>query len=220
MKQIIKITLLTLVALTVLSACGKNNELTGPEPVNRAGNLSEETGYQIADVKGTGPQGDIHSPLWIDRQAEAGFLKIANDQNYLYVTYYLNEGWSLKKASLNVSASEAEIPRDKDGRPLAEQFNNSVSLPRGMSVYTRQIRLSDHGLSLGDDVVIASLAVVVEDSGKNQAGEFAGRPIEDKSSPEAIWWSVRPYRLNLDLSGIDSLGRVFQPKYSSENGKL
>lgn len=207
MKHIIKISLLMLVAMAVLAACQTNSEITGPEPVKAVKNSADQSTqmfYKIGNDKIPNP---VMQPLLTSRNVEAGYIFITNDSENLYAEYYLNDGWQLSKAYLNVSASLQDIPRDPLGQPLPKEFNFQSTLNRCENTFSQVIPLKELGLRPGDDFVIASLAVVGANSAQGQASNPVNICVPGKADAE--WWFMGSGKVSQDLNRPDR-GQLLQ----------
>ncbi len=183
-------------ALTFLTACQDNEQITKPAPID----LVESESNQNVSVRAVDSINEAPIPIRDGSGTEAGYIFLANDNQYLYVSYYLEDGWHMTHNYLHVASSYAEIPQNNYGAPLPEQFNNNTTLTRGVSVLSVKIPFAELNAGIGDDIVIASLVTLarISDVGKVDGsesvwvGDLAGR------GPE--WWSFAQYKLRQKLN--------------------
>ena len=201
MKHIVKISILMVVALAFLAACQTNTEITGPEPMKAARNDAENSTHMFYKIGNDKLPNAIQQPLLTSRHVEAGYIFITSDLQNLYVDYYLNDGWQLTKAYLNISGSLDEIPRDIMGVPLPKEFKYQSTLNRCENTFSQVIPLKDLGLRPGDDFVIASLAVVGANSTQGQASNPVNICVPGKEDAE--WWVMGQGKISQDLNRPD-----------------
>lgn len=200
MKQIIKISLLMVVALAVLSACQNNSDLTAPESNVQYFNRID----QPVEGENTGRLVVPIYPIWEGRSVNAGFIRVRNDNENVYVTYYLHDDWQMNQSRLHVGYTINDVPVNEQGVPQPERFNYQVSMARGFSEFTQQIPLAELNANIGDDIFIfTNVDLIRNGSQKSAAGA-------DKSPSVPQWWAMQQHRLRLSTIGIENVGRVKQ----------
>jgi len=92
---------------------------------------------------------------------QAGRLYVCNDDNYLYVSYYV-ENWLLSETHLAIASSLEGIPTNKKGNPTPGQFpyHSSHEPPLQYDCYTYKFKLEDYDWTPGTALYIAAHAVV------------------------------------------------------------
>jgi hypothetical protein len=204
MKNIIKIALLMTLALTFLTGCQEKENITQPRPID----LVNSDNYQIVSERGSGAVGESYYPVWDDRNIEAGYIFIANDMQYLYVNYYMQNDWLMTRAYLHLANSLADIPVDGNGVPLPEQFNNNSTLYRGVSVYSIKVPLAEIGAGVGDAVHFASKVKVVRYNNEGKVDETGTLWVGGQQKPGSDWWHFGHYQVRIDLNDPVNAGRV------------
>lgn len=207
MMNTIKIISLSVVALMTLAACA-TDPITKPElkEASAQQELIKEQ-YPTADMKMDMSE-IIEYPLWTDRNVLAGEIRVSNDVENIYVTYFLHDDWSMIESRLHVANSPSGIPTDPYGSPLPEQFEYQTSMDRGKRMFTYQIPLRDLELRFGDLLYLASL-VEVEPSGDKNLDAL------DRDSESGIkmpvtfnWWHSGQYLVSTELLGQENAPRV------------
>ncbi|MFA6720682.1 MAG: hypothetical protein WCR92_04630 [Candidatus Cloacimonadaceae bacterium] len=192
MLNIMKISLLMVLALAVLTACQESAKVTAPELAEP----SLDGSLGIALTKGAVNGDPVDLPVWTNKAVEPGHIFVANDAANLYVSYYLNDNWQLAGANLNIVKTAGELPVDGQVLPLPEKFRYKATLNRCESVYTQVIPLAELGLNNGDDFMLVSQAML---------GEID--PLDHLSQPYNIcvpgngdqqWWQIGRGRVKSD----------------------
>ncbi|MFY1111498.1 MAG: hypothetical protein AB3K77_07455 [Methanosarcinaceae archaeon] len=108
---------------------------------------------------------------------DAGDVKVWNDGNYLYVTYDTDEDWCLTETHLHVATPGEEIPTTSKGNPIPGQFEYSMEHDC-VDSYTYKVDLSEEGANIGDDLEIATHAVVIKTEVITEAPYYASTVID------------------------------------------
>ena len=202
MTNIIKLSLLALLALAFLTACQEDNKITGPrynEPVRD----EAAAGLDIQSAN----LGEIPSiPGWEENDLEPGHIFLSNDSQNLYVSYYLSDAWQLAGVDLNISKTSSEIPNSGQGLPLPEKFRYKASLSQCETAYTQVIPLTELGLGVGDDFVLVSRALVGE---KDPGGQISDNlNICVPGIGDQQWWKIGRGRVKSDPNAPDRLQKL------------
>ena len=207
MKHTIKIISLSVVAVMFLAACA-TDPITKPV-LNEAPAQKEliQDQYATTDMKMDMSE-IIEYPLWTDRNVWAGEIKVSNDVENIYVTYYLHDDWSMIESSLHVANSPSGIPADLNGSPLPQQFAYQTSMDRGKRIFTYQIPLRDLGLRFGDLLYLASLVEVVPSGDKNLDALDRDSESGIKMPVAFNWWHTGQYLVSSELLGQENAPRV------------
>ena len=88
---------------------------------------------------------------------EAGTVDVANDEEYLFVTFRTSDGWTLAETHVAVGASLDDLPQTQTGNPIPGQFQYSATHD-DVTTYTYTIPLGT--AQTGDELFIAAHAVV------------------------------------------------------------
>jgi hypothetical protein len=186
-------------ALMFLAACQENTKMTAPEFMKPIVNEP----IQLVSEKGAVPGNDVFDPGWTDQNVEAGYIFVANDAQNLYVTYYADEDWQMAEANLNISKTIQGIPVDENGIPLPGDFKYKVAL-LCENTYTYIIPLSEVGLKPGDDLVLASKAMVGRSDG--QVGTPAN--ICRAGDADSAWWNISQGKVKIDPNAPDRIQKI------------
>ena len=125
--------------------------------------------------------------LFAGQTINAGTVAVANDANYLYVTYTTTGGWKLQQTHLHVADSLAGIPQTKTGNPKIGNFAYQTTHNPLVTTYTYTIAKTALSLDANQSVAIAAHAVVVQVDGSgtvtsSQTGWAAGTPFVQRGS--------------------------------------
>jgi len=113
--------------------------------------------------------GSAEVTLVAGRHITAGTVTVSNDEDYLYVTYTTDAGWSLVETHAAVVVSPSDFPTNRPGNPKVGRFPLSADHPAGTTTHTERVALSDLGVSAGDDVYVAAHAAVASPNGEESA---------------------------------------------------
>ncbi len=218
MKNIIKISILMVLAMVVLTACETSDKISGlgsPEQLQSIPQVPENTQVQFVPVQQLGKAG---FPVWKSRSVEAGYLYISNDYENLYVTYNMFDRWNLAQTSVSISRSIDGIPRDPQGIPVPDDFKYQSTLNRCENVFTQVIPLADLGLRPGDAFVIASQARVGENKALGQNSGQLSVCVPGKA--DAQWWFVGQSKINEDLNRPDKEQRLILDDITYDNAMM
>ena len=112
--------------------------------------------------------------LFAGQDIDVGVVKVANDENYLYVKYETVEGWEMTETHLHVGCNLDDFPLNKKGNPRVGHFEYGEPLDPAATEWTQMISLA--GLDC-DSVVIAAHAVVTDAPTGQATGEIYGTRI-------------------------------------------
>ena len=126
--------------------------------------------------------------LFAGQTIDAGTVTIANDENYLYVTFSTSNGWLLSETHLHVADSLAGIPQTKKGNPKVGNFAYQSTHDPEVTEYTWVIAKADLSLDGNNSLVIAAHAVVVKyDEAGNQIANETGWGDGDRFVDRGSW---------------------------------
>ena len=194
MKNIVKITLLMIVALAVLAACDTNNEITQPS----AAAQDASSDYTIVDARHWVTVFEQNYPIYAGQNIEVGTLQIINDQDYLYLNVYLNEGWAATQSHIHIAGSLAGIPQNRKGIPIPGQFAYSESYAPAQELVSYQFLLDDLGFEIGETMYIAAhfdVKLYSPTGGVIQSETAWGG---DQAGPGPRWWFFANYSLQAE----------------------
>jgi hypothetical protein len=191
MKNIIKITMLMIVALTVLAACDSNNEITKPPAAAQV--ASDD--YTIVDARHWVTVFEQNYPIYAGQNIEVGTMQIINDQDYLYLNLYLNDGWAATLSHLHIATSLAGIPQNKKGIPVPGQFEYSESYSPAKDMVSYQFPLDDLGFEIGETMYIAAHLDVSLFSPTGIVIQSETAWSGDQAGPGPRWWFYATYSL-------------------------
>ncbi len=208
MIQIIKISLLMVISMAVLVACSDSDQmLTNPDARNLnqpAREVQAQLNYLPAGMENTQVK-----PLLANGNVEAGYIFLANDNQNLYVSYYLFNGWQLSETRLSVARNIKQLPRDEYGNLLPDLFQYQSPLTRCETVSTQVIPLAEVNLKPGDDFVLASQALVADASSADR-----GPNICIPGAVDAQWMYVGQSKVRVELNAPDRMQRLNLEKVS------
>ena len=138
--------------------------------------------------------------LFAGQTIESGIVTVANDDDFLYVTFITTittNAWLLSETHLHVADSLAGIPQTKKGNPKVGAFAYQTTHDPEAIEYPNVIAKADLNLDENNNsLVIAAHAVVVkyDDAGNqiaNETGWADGERFVDRGSgwAETIWCS-------------------------------
>jgi hypothetical protein len=193
MKNRIYMLTILLAGLFALAACSDENVMTAPAT---PGAMPAQT-YSLVEVDEPGR--DISYPITIGSRldSEAGYIFVRNDADYLYLDYYMFGDRRLLDSYIHIGRAQSDIPVDEAGRPIKDEFRYNFVLSRGMASYTHMIPLSELGLSVGQSIVIASYASIVE-------GEQS-QPEISKAVMSSNWWFTKDFTIRRPWIGGDRI---------------
>jgi hypothetical protein len=178
MKNRIYMLTILLAGLFALAACSDENVMTAPAT---PGAMPAQT-YSLVEVDEPGR--DISYPITIGSRldSEAGYM--FGDRRLL-------------DSYIHIGRAQSDIPVDEAGRPIKDEFRYNFVLSRGMASYTHMIPLSELGLSVGQSIVIASYASIVE-------GEQS-QPEISKAVMSSNWWFTKDFTIRRPWIGGDRI---------------
>ena len=191
MKNIIKITLLMIIALAVLAACDKENQITKPP----AAVQDASTDYTIVDARHWVTVFEQNYPIYAGQNIEVGTLQIINDQDYLYLNVFLNEGWAATQSHVHIARTLAGIPQTKRGIPVPGQFAYSESYAPARDMVSFQLPLDDLGFEIGETMYIAAHFDVALYSPTGAVIQSETAWAGDQAGPGPRWWFFANYAL-------------------------
>lgn len=102
-------------------------------------------------------------------QAEAtGYVHIENDDDYIYVKYWMKAGYCVYDMAVHVDQDLADFPQNNGGAIPGQfeyKYDNGC-----VGEYTFKISLADESLEIGDTVIIAAHGVVRFPDGTEETG--------------------------------------------------
>lgn len=126
--------------------------------------------------------------LWAGQTIDAGTVTVANDENYLYVTFTTANGWLLSETHLHVAASLEGIPQTNKGNPKIGNFAYQTTHNPYATEFTYTIAKADLPLDENNStlVIAAHAAVVMVDGDGNviasETGWGDGEPFVERGS--------------------------------------
>lgn len=180
-----------IVALAVLAACDTNNEITKPA----AAAQDASTDYTVVDARHWVTVFEQNYPIYAGQNIEVGILQIINDQDYLYLNVYLNEGWKTTLSHLHIASSLAGIPRTKNGAPIPGQFEYSESYAPARDMVSYQLLLDDLGFEIGETMFIAAHFDVKRFGPTGVVLQSETAWGGDQTGPGSRWWFFANYSL-------------------------
>jgi len=192
MKNINLLFALLGVVMLVLVGCSDNNGITNP--LNNSAEIlpqdnSVASMYMIDTPKG------IAFPLWVDKETNVGTITIQNSKDYVYVTYQLDSGWSLKETNLQLAGNSNGIPISREGIPSPEQFMHSEMHESNVKGFTYMIPLGDYNFQINQEIAIAANAILVNEKNPVQKDQLVSAWGGDKRGPGPSWWRFMLYTL-------------------------
>jgi len=135
--------------------------------------LEEEAITQIRSVKTgqTDPckMGESFLELYTKDHVDVGHVSIMNDGDYLYVTYFVDEGWNLKKTCLYIGTKEG-IPLKDDGSPDKSKFPYKDKFDLPTTSFEYMIPIEE-----GDDCYVVLACAKVNNCDDRDCGECDGK---------------------------------------------
>lgn len=107
------------------------------------------------------------TPLMAGQNYVAGTVIVSYDANNLYISYYMNNGWSLSQTHVAVATSLADIPQTGSGNPKVGNFGIAESFSTGADSAFYTIPRSSLGTL---NLFIATHAVVQQTDGSRETG--------------------------------------------------
>ncbi|MBW6516275.1 MAG: hypothetical protein K0B81_06640 [Candidatus Cloacimonetes bacterium] len=190
MKSIFKLMFLLSVMLVVLVGCQNMPNLTEPQ--------SYETGILYsANAREIVP---AEYPIWAGQNILAGTLSIYNDDEYLWVTFSLIDGWLLTETHVHVAATLSGIPQNHNGTPIPGHFDYK-EVHNYLTEYTEIIDLSLYDFECEQTIVIAAHAVVVKLGDDDEIIEKETAWGGDEPGPGPRWWFYAEYTIQCNGNG-------------------
>ncbi len=144
----------------------------------------------------TGPKSDpMEYPIWAGQNILVGSLAISNDEEYLYVTYTLFDGWELTETHVHVAADLAGVPVNRNGIPIPGQFDYGDTHDPTVAVFTLPIPLASYAFVPGDEIVVAAHAEVTKYDEQSQQYITETAWGGDQPGPGNRWWFYALYTL-------------------------
>lgn len=110
----LKVAILAFAAILTLSNCSKDEFGNIEKTQDESENVFYKTGSNLCGETTT-------VNLIAAQNIIAGTIKVANDANYIYVTYSTTNGWKINEVHLYVGKCNL-IPRTNSGNPIPGQF--------------------------------------------------------------------------------------------------
>jgi hypothetical protein len=107
------------------------------------------------------------TPLMAGQNYVAGTVIVSADADNLYISYYMNTGWTLKQTHVAVATSLDDIPQTGSGNPKVGNFGIQESFSPGADSAFYTIPRSSLGTL---NLFIATHAVVEQDGGSRETG--------------------------------------------------
>jgi hypothetical protein len=184
-----------------LAACQEKSMIVNPVSDQEDANGQ----YQVVSQYAIAPSIDSYYPLQNGNNVEAGFVHVYNDQSYIYISYFMNDGWQLDSACMRVGNSVNESPLNIQAAP-GGAICNKMDPNRGG--YAQRMSIAELGYQMNDLVVIVTQA----DVNKIDAnGDLVGKEVfyaGNLNGPGSEWSHYLLYKLHLDPQRIENAGRI------------
>jgi hypothetical protein len=185
----------------VLAACQEKSMIVNP--VSDQQDVNGQ--YQVVSQYALAPSIDSYYPLQNGNNVEAGFVHVYNDQSYIYVSYFMNDGWQLDSACVKVGNSVNESPLNIQAAP-GGAICNKMDPNRGG--YAQKLSIAQLGYQMNDLVVIVTQADVNKVASN---GEVVGKEVfwaGDLNGAGSEWSHYLMYKLHLDPKQIENIGNI------------
>jgi hypothetical protein len=101
-------------------------------------------------------------PLLTEKGAYVGNIYVMNDDQYLTVRYELAKGWQLGETNLQITNDLQSVPMASDWTPIPSLFEHTTSHRSEMQIFEYMIPLNGEDQRLGDKLIIAANAIIVD----------------------------------------------------------
>ncbi len=190
MKKIVNICAVTIAALALAACGGAASNLVGDYDAGKDASLVGVTMPGEDEVCGMDSV-----DLFAGQTIDVGSLIIANDEENLYVSYELVDGWLLKETHVHVGCSLDDFPLTKNGNPKVGNFAYQMVFDPYMDTYALAIPLADIACfaECGDALIVGAHAAVVllNDVGEEIQGETAWG--DGPGFPGKNWFTYSEY---------------------------
>lgn len=125
--------------------------------------------------------------LYAGQTISAGTVTVANDANFLYVTYATTGDWKLQQTHLHIGDTLTPVPVAKTGNPKIGNFMYRTTHDPLVTTFTYTIAKSSLSLDANQSMVVAAHAVVVKTDATgaiiaNETGWADGKRFTERGS--------------------------------------
>lgn len=176
MKTLIKLTLVLFAMAFVLVGCG-TKDILGPDNT-------------VFNTKAAEATPDTY-PIIAGQNYNAGTMSLWNDDVNIYVKFDLTGTWTMEQSHVDIESSVFDIPGYPT--PIPGQFDYITTHNPPVVTYTYTIPLANYTFGVGDTIVVAAHASVLNSDpnygGGGQETAFGG----DIPGPGPRWWYYAEY---------------------------
>lgn len=159
--------LLSALLILAAGACSERTPTSPVDPDAPDPTASPDVLPATTEVCGDATEVDLVA----GRDLAVGTVTVANDEDDLYVTYLVEEGWTLRETHLEVATSLNDVPVTASGNPTPGLFSH-VASHDDLSAFTYRIARSDLAAGPGDEVIVAAHAEVYHPATDREEGAW------------------------------------------------